>query len=117
MLTLQSDFIRHSLISLEGKQLYLPASKACFHVCFALSPPSRFRPAAKGTYPLGTPNSAPPNAVALVSGSTTPYDHLNPLWSYFVLIKVLELVTGSDKMIKFCGHFGIIVGQTQEFSG
>jgi len=35
----------------------------------SLPPLLELRPATKGTYPLGTPNSVPPNAVALFGGS------------------------------------------------
>jgi len=60
-----------------GTILNSPASKACFHARppDSLPPLLGLRPPTKGSYPLGTPNRVPPNAVTLVGGSVTPPDH------------------------------------------
>jgi len=89
MLSLKSDFIRHSLISLE-RELTSP-----FQCSLRSLPPLLgLRPETKGTYPLGIPNSVTSNAVALVGGSATPHDHIKPLEPYSVLIQVPQLLFG-----------------------
>jgi hypothetical protein len=56
---------------LEGEQLRFPPSNV--HPSGSLPPLLGLRPATKGAYPLGTPNSVSPNAVVL-RGNLTQSD-------------------------------------------